>query len=266
MNLFIDFEAHGRTGEIISIGCTTENKNHTFSRLVHVNTPLDNYTKQITSITQGQINRAKTLDEVVEDFEVWLQIVTGLDQPKWNDLTFYCYGDQDQRFVEISMRKCENYKTYMFLAALNTRIVDYELYMRGSLHRINSIGLLNAVNLFHQDAPLEQHHSAVDDAELLRDLFQHTHEQALKYAPIDYIGRNQIICRKPNGKIITFENFKAAALACEYKVNKGEKAKSKNKSKNVKKKLKNAILKNQPYFDCHWYVDLDGVNSYEQRI
>lgn len=53
MNLFIDFEAHGRTGEIISIGCTTENKNHTFSRLVHIDTPLDNYTKQITSITQG---------------------------------------------------------------------------------------------------------------------------------------------------------------------------------------------------------------------
>lgn len=265
MNLFIDFEAHGRTGEIISIGCVSEYGDR-FSCLVHVDTPLDKYTKQITNITQEQIDQALLLDDAIDEFEYWLQNITELDQPKWNDLIFYCYGDQDQRFVKISMQKCENYHAYMFLAALNTRIINYEIYMRGSLHRVNSIGLLNAVNLFHQDAPLEQFHSAVDDAKLLKDLFDHTYQEALKYAPIDYIGNNKIICRKPNGKTITFENFKAAAIACEYKIYKGDKAKSKNKSRNIKKKLKNAILKNQTYFDCHWYVDLEGVNNYEQRL
>lgn len=166
MDFFLDFEASQFTQEIIAIGCVSET-NEQFYSLVNTKHRIGNFVKELTGITQEDIDNAPSPDYVFEQFFSWLNETAGSKK-----VNFICYGNNDTNFA---IRTLQNVKHSLFaesaLSIISTNTIDYANYVKTYFGLSQNIGLLKIAQFFSQDKQLVQTHNALDDAVMLKFVY-----------------------------------------------------------------------------------------------
>lgn len=166
MKYFIDFEAQQYTNEIISIGCVREDGVE-FSSLVFPgkkHKKLSKFIKNLTGLTQEQINNAPTIDDVFSNFFDWLS------EDKTN-IVFYCYGNSDTDFVCATRALAQTIKAQATLCLIQCNLKDYSQNVKKFFGLWTTPSLLKVARYFKQDNSIEQNHAALDDAKLLYSVY-----------------------------------------------------------------------------------------------
>lgn len=166
MNYFIDFEAQQYTSEIIQIGCVRED-GATFVSLVNPgekHRKLSRFIKGLTGISQEDLDNAPTVDEVFSQFFDWLA-------EDGNSIRFYCYGNSDTDFARASLKLATSIKAQAAISLIMCKISDYSLTIKNHFGLASIPSLIKVARYFTQNEELEQTHAALDDAELLRQIY-----------------------------------------------------------------------------------------------
>jgi DNA polymerase III epsilon subunit-like protein len=166
MDFFLDFEASQFTQEIISIGCVSETDEQFYS-LVNTKHRIGTFVKGLTGLTQEEIKNAPTPDVVFYNFFLWLYKTA--DGGKVN---FICYGNNDTNFA---IKTLQNVKDAFFaqcaLSVISTNTIDYADYVKTYFGLSQNIGLLKIAQFFSPDKELVQTHNALDDALMLKFVY-----------------------------------------------------------------------------------------------
>ena len=149
--------------EIIEIGAVKINDyaeiDSTFIQFVKpsINPILSNFCKNLTSISQQQVNRAKTFPDVIEDFQDWIDI----DKENYTLISWGKY-DKDQLRSD-----CE-------IHHIDSAWVDHHINLKPIYSKMKALkhepGLKKAVNLEGFEFT-GIHHRAISDAENLAKIF-----------------------------------------------------------------------------------------------
>lgn len=171
MNFFIDFEATQFSQRIISIGCVAENGER-FSTLVKpVNKDKVNvFITELTGITNDELLKAPTADEAFEQFYNFVEKHNGNTYPQ-----YYCYGDSDGDFIAHTVKYMTSFKAITFALSLQKSLVNYAALLKNSL-KLNNPMSLRAIYYVLVPTEQEQQHDALEDAEMLKTIFEHSKE------------------------------------------------------------------------------------------
>ena len=164
MNYFIDFEATQFSNRIISVGCIKET-GETFYSLVNPERELTKFIIDFTGITQEQVDAAPSANEVFEKlFDFCLQ---DEEAP-----TFYCYGDSDTAFAKATLEKmATNFKAKSMLSYIYANLIDFCPAVRAHFGIHSSVKLIKVAEYYKKEE-MVQNHNALDDALLLKYLFE----------------------------------------------------------------------------------------------
>lgn len=163
MKFFIDFEATQFSDRIISIGCVAENGN-TFNTLVKPVKETDkvsSFITKLTGITNEMLETAPTANEAFNSFFDFVINNGDNSIPE-----YYCYGNTDKRFIEHTVKYMTDIRAITFAESLRYTIQDYSAVVKSYFQTKNEIALRKAYILV-QDEEIEQHHDALEDAQML---------------------------------------------------------------------------------------------------
>lgn len=162
MKFYLDFEATQFCQRIISIGAIAENGNkfHTYVQLSGKD-KLSSFIKKMTGITKEMLaEQGVTADEAFLNFFTWVtENSTGKSE-------FYCYGDCDTTFLKNTIGKMENIQAIVFATFLQNNLIDYSKKVKSFFQCQTPFGLKKMYN-FLKEEEVEQHHDALEDAEML---------------------------------------------------------------------------------------------------
>ena len=170
MKFFIDFEATQPENEIIAIGAAAEN-GATFHSLVKPQlSSISNFVSQMTNISQEDIDKAKTIDEVLVDFDLWVM----QQESEIMHCRFISYGDDD-KFIKHTLPVITNERAFVIAAVLMAKIENCLEETKQFFH--GPIKLVHAFN-YIQTSEIEQKHNPLEDAIMLQKVYEHiqTHE------------------------------------------------------------------------------------------
>lgn len=168
LKIYLDFEAHASSHEIISIGAVSEQGNEFYS-LMRPLEELDKYTQQLTGITQEQINAAESVEVVFSRFAEW---VDSLRQGE--KVQYLVFGSEDRHFLNKTARKCENSKSKSSIISVKTSIVNMQGMVAKKFNR-DCVGLRSVYLTMRNDInePNTQNHNALEDANMLKWICEH---------------------------------------------------------------------------------------------
>lgn len=248
MKYFIDFEANSPSGEIISIGCVDENGNEFYS-LVNCSTPLDNFVKKITHLTQEQIDNAEPIDVVLLNLFIWIKTT---NKTNWNELEFYHYGTEDIKFIKSTLHNVSIPFNYEKFSALMTRCKNYDKEVKKYFSSNQCVSLIAAANYFKTE-PEEQNHNALDDAKMLKFVFENIDGKEPN-GPIDILLDNRLIVRKKRKKeTVKYNSIDEALAFCM--ANMPEEYHNDKIKTRVCNRLKKAITQKTKYCGFNWSVE-----------
>ena len=178
MKFFIDFEATQFSDRIISIGCTCENgeKFKSFVALCKGD-KLTNFITELTGITKEDLADAPNADEAFKDLRDWTLRCCGEALPQ-----FYCYGNTDVKFLQSTIKKMSDIESVIFAHSLCSMIVDYAPFVTQYLATNGAVALKRVFAIVNE-ASVEQKHDALEDAEMLKIVFEQLQD---KCAPGDH--------------------------------------------------------------------------------
>ena len=84
---------------------------------------------------------------------------------------FYCYGNSDTDFVKASLKLATSLKAQASLSLIVCTISDYSTTIKNHFGLVSIPSLIKVARYFTQNDELEQNHAALDDAELLRQIY-----------------------------------------------------------------------------------------------
>ncbi len=172
MVCYLDFEANGisQTQEIISIGAVTET-GESFYSLVRPHARLDKKIKQLTNISQEEAEIAPSIEEVMSEFYHWLfKMKNGVGA----NVQYYVYGSEDTHFIDCSIALTDDEVTKARLMVIQDNIENVSKRVAKKFNR-DSIGLRSAylTMILSSDEPAFQRHNALEDAEMLKYVWEH---------------------------------------------------------------------------------------------
>lgn len=209
MNIYIDFEANGATQakEIISIGAVAENGEKFYS-LVRPHTKLDHKIKELTHITQEEAEVAPSIESVMGNFFKWLLDLNG---GEWKISKFLVYGSCDKEFIDGSISFVEDEVTITRLQKVRDRIerVDKRVSKKFNRDLINLRSAYLTMKLSANEA-VEWQHNALEDAEMLKYVWEHIDEYELPEGviPVKVPRMNMSYGKKGEGKNISTKDSK----------------------------------------------------------
>lgn len=162
MNFYIDFEATQFSNRIISIGCMSE-KGDKFETLVKpVNgDKISQFITNLTGITNEMVKGAPSADEAFNALFDWV-----IEHGETGIPHYYCYGDGDFSFLANTIKYMTDVRAISFAISLKAQLVDYSKIAVKQLN-LQSISLKKLYILLKEEE-VEQHHDALEDAEMLR--------------------------------------------------------------------------------------------------
>jgi DNA polymerase III epsilon subunit-like protein len=175
MRFFIDFEATQFSERIINIGCIAENGS-TFSTLVKPARKKDKPTKFITKLTGITNEMLATAPSADEAFNSFFDFVLKNSPKEPNE--FFCYGNADKGFIEKTLHDMENTRAVTFATRLMNSLIDYSSEVRQYFQMQNCIALKKVYSLILEDE-VEQHHDALEDAQMLFTVVQQLKEKCV---------------------------------------------------------------------------------------
>lgn len=256
MKYFIDFEATQFSQEIISIGCINEKGEQFFSYVKpsKKNKKLTSFIKDLTSISQETINSAPTADEVFEGF---FKEYLDLTEPAH----FYCYGDADETFCKNTLKKNINSPmAQLALSLIAANLTDIAPLTANHFKSKQNIALKKVAG-FISENKIEQKHDALEDAEMLLNVYNFISETPpLENSPFEtkIILKNIVKIEKviytKNNQIIELKSLEEAVdKALELMGSKNAKAAIKHPER-IKNKILKSSQKNEEYIGCKWEV------------
>lgn len=286
MRFFIDLEALQFSGRIISLGCVADN-GETFYTLMKPSKSkerVNQFITNLTGITNEMLETAPTSEDAFADFLKWVSI-----QSAGFPTFFFCYGNEDDKFLQATAKYIENPKLKDFILNLSLCICDYSKCVN-DFFGIHGAKLKKVWEYFYSQEKI-QIHNALDDAQMLAEvasaleksekpsednIFRLT-EVERREAAIEKSKREEKMIQDsiinlvgiwepatvPNGTIIQqeFDNLYDAATYF-YKALPKENRKLTSKN-TIRKKIKNAILNSKPYMGYNWtceYKEGDETN------
>ena len=173
MRFFIDFEATQYSERIINIGCIAEN-GATFSTLVKPARKKDKPTKFITKLTGITSEMLDTAPSADEAFNAFFDFVLKNSPKEPNE--FFCYGNSDKGFIEKTLHDMDDTRAVTFAVRLMNSLIDYSSEVRQYFQMQNCIALKKIYSLILEDE-VEQHHDALEDAQMLCTVVQKLKEK-----------------------------------------------------------------------------------------
>lgn len=168
MQFFIDFEATQFSERIINIGCIAGN-GATFSTLVkpiRKKDKVSQFITDLTGITNEMLIDAPNADEAFNNFFdfVLTQSPDGINE-------YFCYGDADVSFIKRTVSDMRNTRAIVFATMLQHSLIDYSGEVKNYFQMGNNIALRKVYSLILEDN-VEQHHDALEDAQMLFTVVQ----------------------------------------------------------------------------------------------
>ena len=175
MKYFIDFEATQYTSEIISIGCVDE-KGREFYTLVkpHKIKKLTKFITELTGITAEDLQNAPTVDEAFSVFYDWIDPLESAE--------FYCYGYSDKEFVVHTMRYTTSVFANRALTLVKKNLFDFSQTVKEHFFISKDIALKKVVEYYRKES-VNQSHNALEDALLLKEVYDHLQDEAITECP-----------------------------------------------------------------------------------
>ncbi len=246
MKYFIDFEASEREHKIISVGCIREDGKEFYS-LVYTEDPITPRIEEITGISQEIFDESPDSVEVFESFADWLSDDTGLPE-------FYCYGDSDPDFVYHNFLSASTMKEAQILSYLYMTLTDYSLKAKEHFYTDKTISLEKLAK-HYDDAFTEQNHNALDDAKILKTVYENLENTAKENNVFtEYVTKGRV-----PGEVRAVLRMNGDEIAEEYPSMKDavswirEKQGGKNSS-GIEDKIKRAAKDGIRYFGYHWRI------------
>src|SRR5574344_1545215 len=165
MNYFIDFEATQFSNEIISIGCVNQDGKN-FASMVYTDKKITPFITNLTSITHKINKEAPSLDDVFTNFFYWV-----LEHNDGTSCRFYCYGSTDLAFVHKAIKKVNCVTAQMSLSLIAANLINYAPTVKNHFGLIKEIALIKVVS-YYRNEEIVQTHSALEDAEFLKTVFE----------------------------------------------------------------------------------------------
>lgn len=265
MNYYIDFEATQFSNRIISVGCVNE-KGDEFYSLVNPQRELTKFIKELTHITQEEVDAAPSADEV---FEALWEFCSHDDEAP----TFICYGDSDGAFAKATLDKmATTFKAKSMLSYIYANIIDYCPLTRVHFGIHSSVKLIRVAN-YYSGQENEQVHNALEDAKLLKYVYEQIQEhdeefdafpeyRAKKAAEKIKNEEAAVKAKAPKGETMYFRLKKgkvvetyttledAIAWVLEHKFSEATRATA--KAENVGKRIRAAAGQRKQYCSVTW--------------
>lgn len=175
MRFFVDFEATQFSERIINIGCIADN-GATFSTFVKPARKKDKVTKFITELTGITNEMLATAPSADEAFNAFFDFVLENSPKEPNE--FYCYGDCDTIFIERTLYDMTNTRAVTFAKRIKNSLIDYSPCVKNYFQMQNCIALRKVYSLI-QESEVEQHHNALEDAQMLCTVVQNLKDKCI---------------------------------------------------------------------------------------
>lgn len=174
MKIYLDLEANAITQEIISIGAIAENGKKFYS-LVKPHSKLDHKIKELTGISEEDVVNAKSIDEVMFDFNLWRISECDADIPH-----FLVFGSGDYGFISSTMNFTNDTDTLKELFYIKVNLEDVSNRIAKKFNR-NSISLRSAYLTMQLSCVSEINdiHNALNDAAMLKWVFENIDDYEL---------------------------------------------------------------------------------------
>ncbi len=245
-NIFIDFEATQYTQEIISIGATAKSGEEFYS-LVKPKHKIGNFVSGLTGIKEEDLENAPTADIVFSNFFSWLQEINK-DNKK---IKFICYGNCDLLFASNTLKNLDNSMTaQMALSLIISNIVDYADYVKSYFGLSKYVSLLKVAQ-YYSGEDLNQDHNALNDAKLLRFIYEKIQNgvQLVDNPFEEYMQRIEVYDTEDN----LVETFYGMAQATKWIIEINHIPQNAYK-KRIKNKIISASQQKQTYCGFKWVI------------
>lgn len=171
MKFFIDFEAQQFSNDIISIGCVAEDNSEFYSLVRPVrNKKISNLIKELTGLTQEDLNEAPTSEEVFNKFWDWCY------ERYDGKLEFYCYGSCDSSFIKTNYKYTKDLKAKAILGLMSLELINYAGAVKSHFGLKSEISLIKVFNYYKKEEN-NQKHNALEDAIMLKYVYEQTEER-----------------------------------------------------------------------------------------
>lgn len=178
MKYFIDFEATQFSNEIIAVGCVNE-KGDTFYSLVKPESKITSFITELTGITQEDVEAALEPNIVFSNMFDWILKDSANDKNE-----FYCYGNCDVKFIKTNFNKSTNFKAGAMLGFIRSSLIDYAPRVKAHYGLCTPINLGKIADHIRGYA-VSQTHNALDDALLLKFVFEEVESTPTDFTCID---------------------------------------------------------------------------------
>ena len=179
MNYFIDFEATQFSNDIISIGCIDENGEEFYSLINPGEGKLTSFITELTGITDEMLNEADSLDIILKNFFEYLK------KHEDGNCIFYCYGNCDIKFIDKAYKNATSFEAKAALGLLHMGLKDYAPTVQMHYGLIKAIGLQKVINHI-RGTEAEQHHNSLEDAIMLKEVYDTIHDQPREVDNYDF--------------------------------------------------------------------------------
>ncbi len=261
MNYFIDFEATQFSNGIISVGCVAENGSE-FYTLVNTNHKVTPFITNLTGITPEAVQEAPSQELVFELMFDWVFSMHTIPH-------FYCYGNCDKDFVKNNFKECKSFKARTMLSYLYTDLQDYSSEVKIHFGLCKNIALKKVAD-YYRGKEEEQTHNSLEDAKLLKFVYDHIQENDCEFNVFPEYGIQRFnqqmesempsinekvytVCRIKDGKILDVYPSLGSAVKWVYEqIPEGERNKA--SLKKIAHKIKNAAQDplRKPYRTFEW--------------
>lgn len=254
MKFFIDFEAQQFSNDIISIGCIAEDNSKFYSLVRPVrNKKISNLIKELTGITQEDLDEAPTSEEVFNKFWDWCY------ERYDGKLEFYCYGSCDSSFVKTNYKYTKDLKAKSILGLISLELINYAGAVTSHFGLKNGeISLIKVFNYYKKEEN-NQKHNALEDAIMLKYVYEQTEKREKELEVFTQNSNNKkkkneqpkdnhIVYAFKDDECIRFESLNAAA---RWMAKKAGGSQSKN---NFRKKIKRKAELENSYGGYKWKI------------
>lgn len=171
MNVYLDFEATQFGNQPISIGAVADDNDGFYSlisgnrKIVKKVTP---FITNLTGITRAMVKDAPSAGQVFEDFYKWCNSkLVEENEP----LRFYCYGN-DKLYVKNLKNRVQGYaNAEVMIDTMLNNWTDCATIVKQHFHAKQNIGLFY-VGSYYSQCLLEQSHNALEDARMLKTIYE----------------------------------------------------------------------------------------------